>query len=353
MPRALCHYTPMTTARVFLTRCLIWLLTLASPAGAAHLVVDLQKGIAQSVFAGLQEGAPERLPGQSDEDFAAVYNAWKNDVAGQAKLLGAVVGYTTSSGQAANVGAAASIGRSGFENNAIPAIVWIIIAAGGYTTVEGGGDPFEGLRVIGRDEDLIGSMVLSGAEEAFLFSNEHFPAATETFVEAMMRAGEGAAVMVNFADKATGQVVSTAWNDLPQDTRDAIIGGGVVVSFVVPAGAATRIARATPDVAPNNLGANNINNGIFLNRQLAAQKIAGGHGFEKHVLQQGEFAGLGFRTRDQYAAHIENVLNNPISVRYTSDGRSFHLQESTGTVVVRNPNAPDGGTAFQPQNWNE
>jgi hypothetical protein len=263
------------------------------------------------------------------------------------------VGYTTSAGQAANVGAAASIGRSGFENNAIPAIVWIIIAAGGYTTVEGGGDPIEGLRVIGRGEDLIGSMVLSGAEEAFLFSNEHFPAATEAFVEAMMRAGEGAAVMVNFADKATGQVVSTAWNDLPQDTRDAIIGGGVVVSFVVPAGAATRIARATPDVAPNNLGANNVNNGIFLNRQLAAQEIAGGHGFEKHVLQQGEFAGLGIRTRDQYTAHIENVLNNPISVRYTSDGRSFHLQESTGTVVVRNPNAPDGGTAFQPQNWNE
>lgn len=114
-----------------------------------------------------------------------------------------------------------------------------------------GGDPIEGLRVIGRGEDLIGSMVLSGAEEAFLFSNEHFPAATEAFVEAMMRAGEGAAVMVNFADKATGQVVSTAWNDLPQDTRDAIIGGGVVVSFVVPAGAATRIARAKPDVAPN------------------------------------------------------------------------------------------------------
>jgi hypothetical protein len=91
----------------------------------------------------------------------------------------------------------------------------------------------------------------------------------------------------------------------------------------------------------------------LLNRQLAAQEIAGGHGFEKHVLQQGEFGGLGIRTRQQYASHIENVLNNPSSVRYTADGRSFHLQESTGTVVVRNPNAPDGGTAFQPQNWNE
>ncbi len=108
----------MTAARLFLVHCLIWLLTLASPAGAGHVVVaDLHKGIAQSIFAGLQEGAPERLPGQSDDDYAAVYNAWKNDVAGQANLLGAVVGYTTSGGQAVNVSNAASIAESGARNN--------------------------------------------------------------------------------------------------------------------------------------------------------------------------------------------------------------------------------------------
>lgn len=31
---------------------------------------------------------------------------------------------------------------------------------------------------------------------------------------------------------------------------------------------------------------------------------------------------------------VQNLLSNPSSVRYTTDGRSFHLQESTGTVVV-------------------
>ncbi|WP_400083111.1 hypothetical protein [Yoonia sp. R78084] len=108
----------MTTARLFLANCLIWLLTLASPAGAGHLVVaDLQGGIAQSVFAGLQEGAPERLPGQSDDEYFAVYNAWTNDVAAQENLLGAVVGYTTSGGQAVNVSNAASIAQSGALNN--------------------------------------------------------------------------------------------------------------------------------------------------------------------------------------------------------------------------------------------
>ena len=74
-------------------------------------------GIAQSIFAGLQEGAPQQQEGQSDEDFAAVYNAWKDDVAGQAKLLGAVVGYTTSGGQAVNVTNAASIADSGARHN--------------------------------------------------------------------------------------------------------------------------------------------------------------------------------------------------------------------------------------------
>jgi filamentous hemagglutinin len=100
-------------------------------------------------------------------------------------------------------------------------------------------------------------------------------------------------------------------------------------------------------------GAANVNNGLKLKNQLAAQEIAGGHGFQKHVLEQSEFAGIGIRTRQQYAEHIENVLNNPSSIRYTSDGRSFYLQESTGTVVVRNSKAADGGTAFQPKNWGE
>jgi len=108
-----------------------------------------------------------------------------------------------------------------------------------------------------------------------------------------------------------------------------------------------------PSTTPTTRNANNINNSLRLDRQLASQQIAGGHGFEKHVLQQGEFAGLGIRTRAQYAAHIESVLNNPSSVRYTADGRSFHLQRSTRTVVVRDRNSQDGGTAFQPREWDE
>ncbi|HBO3047312.1 TPA: hypothetical protein L4Q92_006215, partial [Pseudomonas aeruginosa] len=99
-------------------------------------------------------------------------------------------------------------------------------------------------------------------------------------------------------------------------------------------------------------GAESAANAAKLRTQLAAQEIAGGHAFEKHILVQGEFRGLGIRTREQFANHIEDVMTNPSSVRYYKDGRTVYLQENTGTVVFRNPNGGEG-TAFQPKNWKE
>jgi len=121
-----------------------------------------------------------------------------------------------------------------------------------------------------------------------------------------------------------------------------------VVGAVPLEGAGAGVLRAADDVS----GAAKAMNGVKLNRQLAAQEIAGGHAFEKHVLDQGEFAGLEIRTREQFASHIENVISNPSSVRYYKDGRTVYLQESTGTVVIRNPNGAEG-TAFRPSNWND
>ncbi|MEJ6405104.1 two-partner secretion domain-containing protein [Yoonia sp. 2307UL14-13] len=74
-------------------------------------------GIAQSVFAGLQEDAPERGDFTSDEAFASANNAWRNQLADQAEMLGALTGYLTSGGKAVNVSNAASISQSGFLNN--------------------------------------------------------------------------------------------------------------------------------------------------------------------------------------------------------------------------------------------
>lgn len=87
-----------------------------------------------------------------------------------------------------------------------------------------------------------------------------------------------------------------------------------------------------------------------LQRQLAGQEIAAGHALEKHVLQQGEFAGLGIRTREQFARLIESIINSPTATRQLSGGRVAYWNEAASTVVIRNAREVDGGTAFQPAN---
>lgn len=85
----------------------------------------------------------------------------------------------------------------------------------------------------------------------------------------------------------------------------------------------------------------------------AAERIAAGHAFEKHVMDLGEFKGLGIRTREQFAAHIDDVIQNPSATKELSRGRTAFWQESSGTVVIRDPASKDLGTAFQPQRGRE
>ena len=68
------------------------------------------------------------------------------------------------------------------------------------------------------------------------------------------------------------------------------------------------------------------------------------------MIQQGEFKSLGITTREQFASHIESVVNNPSSFRKLSGGRTAYWDGVSGTVVIRNPKAIDGGTAFRPAN---
>ncbi|GHC73280.1 hypothetical protein GCM10010507_60600 [Streptomyces cinnamoneus] len=83
-----------------------------------------------------------------------------------------------------------------------------------------------------------------------------------------------------------------------------------------------------------------------LQAKLAAQELAGadGHAFEKHVLKQGEFPGI--RTRQQFAEMVEDVILNG-ERRVGGGGRSAYWRN--GIIVIRNPNARDGGTTFAPK----
>jgi len=86
-----------------------------------------------------------------------------------------------------------------------------------------------------------------------------------------------------------------------------------------------------------------------LRAELTGREIAGGHAFEKHVLENGEFKGLEIRTREQFARHIESVVDRPDAIRELGAGRTAYYNDASSTVVIKNPKALDGGTAFQPR----
>ncbi len=119
------------------------------------------------------------------------------------------------------------------------------------------------------------------------------------------------------------------------------------LGMVASAGAGTlaSLERSGLTVAAES-GAANAVNAARLRTQLTAEEIAGGHAFDKHVIQGGEFPGI--TTRPQFSGQIEGVINNASDVRFLSNGRTAYWDSSSGTVVIRNPNAVDGGTAFKP-----
>ncbi|WP_133719247.1 RHS repeat-associated core domain-containing protein [Methylocaldum gracile] len=140
----------------------------------------------------------------------------------------------------------------------------------------------------------------------------------------------------------SGNASQVAFNVATADLPGAKVGIGILGAVIRNSDNVADITKGTTS------GAESAANAARLRGQLAGQEIAGGHAFEKHVLQQGEFQGLGIRTREQFAKHIENVINNPTATRQLSGGRLAYWDDATSTVVIRNPRAADGGTAFQP-----
>lgn len=87
----------------------------------------------------------------------------------------------------------------------------------------------------------------------------------------------------------------------------------------------------------------NVADGVRLNARLAGQEIAAGHAYQKHVVERGEFPGV--RTRSEFASLVENTIVRG-EMRPLSGNRLAYWHN--GMVVIRNPRAGDGGTAFAP-----
>lgn len=70
-------------------------------------------------------------------------------------------------------------------------------------------------------------------------------------------------------------------------------------------------------------------------------RISSGHAYTKHAKE------FGISSRELFAKHIDKVIQNPTAVKSLAGGRTAYWQESTKTVVIRDPSSSDGGTAFK------
>ena len=73
-----------------------------------------------------------------------------------------------------------------------------------------------------------------------------------------------------------------------------------------------------------------------------AGRIARGHAWIKH---HEEFPGL---SQAEFASLIEQGMTDASEAKNLSVGRTAFWDETTGTVVIYDPNSPDLGTAFKP-----
>ena len=78
-----------------------------------------------------------------------------------------------------------------------------------------------------------------------------------------------------------------------------------------------------------------------------AEQIAAGHAYGEHVVEQHQFPWV--RSRQDFRELIARILRNPTERKPLKGGRTAYWDGATGTIVVRNPKDPDGGTAFRPR----
>ena len=115
--------------------------------------------------------------------------------------------------------------------------------------------------------------------------------------------------------------------------------------------AGTRLGKSIASRIGNALSGVRNRLGRFFKRSApqsspAAQKIASGHAFEKHVIKNGEFPDV--KTQEQFAEIIDGVMGNPTHQRELLNDRTAFFDDSSGILVIRDANSPDGGTTFIP-----
>jgi hypothetical protein len=77
-----------------------------------------------------------------------------------------------------------------------------------------------------------------------------------------------------------------------------------------------------------------------------AQAIAGGHSYEKHVVDEKQFPEV--KNEKEFKELIGKILANPTHHRDLENDREAYYDKPSNTIVIYNPHAKDKGTCFRP-----
>jgi hypothetical protein len=78
-----------------------------------------------------------------------------------------------------------------------------------------------------------------------------------------------------------------------------------------------------------------------------AKAIAGGHSYEKHVVDEKLFPEV--KNANDFVDVIAKVLANPTHHRDLENDREAYFDNKSNTIVIYNPHARDKGTCFRPR----
>ena len=78
-----------------------------------------------------------------------------------------------------------------------------------------------------------------------------------------------------------------------------------------------------------------------------AKTIAGGHAYEKHVIDEKQFPDV--KSESDFANVIAKVLANPTHHRKLENEREAYFDNKSNIIIIYNPRARDNGTCFKPR----
>jgi filamentous hemagglutinin len=175
--------------------------------------------------------------------------AFKQQGVDVAKLGAALTAFVTG----ADVNITANAAANAAENNAIFTTIAILLTVG-YTAWVGDGNLYEGLQKIGEGNDPLSQKMAAGIEAGVELASDQFPDATREVFEVLSAVDETVSEGITIImETKGGQKIERLWNEIPQDQRNAIIGLGKVVTFVIPPAAVGKLtALKNLDVEPGD-----------------------------------------------------------------------------------------------------